>query len=160
VLEWLSVWSEVQICLWPSWCHCHSLSLAPVNTDWFCLYKEPLNRRCGCFICSDASRLLFVDHIDPLSLLACTPCIMISVQELKRTSIEKLESLLQDTKKTRAVNKLEYSLLIKYCASGVGVLVVDWVFMKLLEIGVLWTCVYEQLMQFSNLHADWWIINR
>ena len=28
VLAWLSVWSEVQICIWPSWCHCHSLSLA------------------------------------------------------------------------------------------------------------------------------------
>jgi len=31
---WLSVWSEVQICIRPSWCHCHSLSLAPVNPDW------------------------------------------------------------------------------------------------------------------------------
>ena len=29
------VWGEVQICIWPSWCHCHSLSLAPVNPDWF-----------------------------------------------------------------------------------------------------------------------------
>ena len=28
VLAWLFVWSEVQICIWPSWCHCHSLSLA------------------------------------------------------------------------------------------------------------------------------------
>ena len=28
VLVWLSVWSEVQTCIWPSWCHCHSLSLA------------------------------------------------------------------------------------------------------------------------------------
>ena len=27
----LSVWSEVQTCIWPSWCHCHSLSLAPVK---------------------------------------------------------------------------------------------------------------------------------
>jgi len=26
VLAWLSVWSEVQTCIWPSWCHCHSLS--------------------------------------------------------------------------------------------------------------------------------------
>jgi len=23
VLAWLSVWGEVQICIWPSWCHCH-----------------------------------------------------------------------------------------------------------------------------------------
>ena len=33
VLAWLSVWSEVQTCIWPSWCHCHSLSLAPVKSS-------------------------------------------------------------------------------------------------------------------------------
>ena len=33
----LSVWGEVQICIWPSRCHCYSLSLAPVNPDWFYL---------------------------------------------------------------------------------------------------------------------------
>ena len=32
VLVWLSVWSEVQTCIWPSWCHCHSLSLASVKS--------------------------------------------------------------------------------------------------------------------------------
>ena len=32
VLAWLSVWSEVQTCIWPSWCHCHSLSLAPIKS--------------------------------------------------------------------------------------------------------------------------------
>ena len=32
VLAWLSVWSEVQICIWPSLCHCHSLSLASVKS--------------------------------------------------------------------------------------------------------------------------------
>ena len=32
VLVWLSVWAEVQICIWPSWCHCHSLSLASVKS--------------------------------------------------------------------------------------------------------------------------------
>jgi len=32
VLSWLSVWSEVQTCIWPSWCHCHSLSLASVQS--------------------------------------------------------------------------------------------------------------------------------
>jgi len=29
------VWVKVQICIWPNWCHCYSLSLAPVNPDWF-----------------------------------------------------------------------------------------------------------------------------
>jgi len=29
---WLSVCSDVQTCIWPSWCHCHSLSLASVKS--------------------------------------------------------------------------------------------------------------------------------
>jgi len=37
VLVWLSFCSEVQICICPSWCHCHSVSLASVNPDWFYL---------------------------------------------------------------------------------------------------------------------------
>ena len=53
VLARLSVWSEVQTCIWPSWCHCHSLSLAPVKSRlvfWYrltqvVLEKRPLN---GC----------------------------------------------------------------------------------------------------------------
>ena len=32
VLAWLSVWNAVQTCIWPSWCHCHSLSLASVKS--------------------------------------------------------------------------------------------------------------------------------
>jgi len=31
VVAWLSVWGNVQICIWPGWCYCQSLSLAPVN---------------------------------------------------------------------------------------------------------------------------------
>jgi len=37
VLASLCVWGKMQICIWPSWCHCHSVSLAPVNPDWFYL---------------------------------------------------------------------------------------------------------------------------
>ena len=53
VLVWLSVWSEVQTCIWPSGCHCHSLSLASVKSRlvlpfWYrltrvVLVKGPLN---------------------------------------------------------------------------------------------------------------------
>ena len=32
VLAWLSVWSAVQTCIWPSGFHCHSLSLASVKS--------------------------------------------------------------------------------------------------------------------------------
>ena len=62
VLAWLSVWSEMQRCIWPSWCHCHSLSLAPVKSRlvlpfWYrltrvVLEKRPLN---GCS-CSSSTR--------------------------------------------------------------------------------------------------------
>ena len=53
VLVWLSVWSQVQTCIRPSWCHCHSLSPAPVKSRLFLpfwyrltqvvLEKRPLN---------------------------------------------------------------------------------------------------------------------
>jgi len=56
VLVWLSVWSEVQTCIWPSWCHCYSLSLASVKSRlvlpfWYRVVPEkgPLN---GCVCCS------------------------------------------------------------------------------------------------------------
>ena len=32
VSEWLSVWNEVPTCIWSSWRHCHSLSLASVKS--------------------------------------------------------------------------------------------------------------------------------
>jgi len=55
--EWWSagvfVWSEMQTCIWPSWCHCHSLSLDSVKSTlvlpfWYWLtlvvpVKGPLN---------------------------------------------------------------------------------------------------------------------
>jgi len=54
MLAWLSVWSEVQTSIWPSWCHCHSLSLASVKSrlvlpfwcqlNWVVPDKGPLNR--------------------------------------------------------------------------------------------------------------------
>ena len=53
MLAWLSVRSEVQTCIRPSWCHCHSLSLASVKSRlvlpfWYRLTrvvpdKGPLN---------------------------------------------------------------------------------------------------------------------
>ena len=49
VLAWLSVWSEVQTCIWPSWCHCHSLSLASVKSRlvlhfWYWLTRVVLDK--------------------------------------------------------------------------------------------------------------------
>jgi len=55
MLVWLYVWSKVQTCIWPSWCYCHSLSLASVKSrlvppfwyrlTWVVPEKGPLN---GC----------------------------------------------------------------------------------------------------------------
>ena len=60
VLAWLCVWSEVQTCIWPSCCHCHSLSVALLISTlvlffWYWLTqvvpeKGPLNR-CVCVCC-------------------------------------------------------------------------------------------------------------
>jgi len=56
VLAWLSAWSEMQICIWPSLYHCHSLSLASVKYRLVLLFwyrltqvvpdKGPLNSVC------------------------------------------------------------------------------------------------------------------
>ena len=62
VLAWLSVWSKVQTCIWPSWCFCHSLSLAPVKSrlvlsfwyrlTWIVPEKRAVKRVCVCvFVC-------------------------------------------------------------------------------------------------------------
>jgi len=58
VLVWLSVWSNLQTCIWPSWCHRHSLSFASVKSrlvlpfwyrlTWVVPEKGPLN---GCLFC-------------------------------------------------------------------------------------------------------------
>ena len=55
VLVWLFVWSEVQTYTRPSWCHCHSLSLASVKSrlvlpfwyrlTWVVPEKGPINGR-------------------------------------------------------------------------------------------------------------------
>ena len=37
VLAWLSAWSEMQTCIWPNRCQCHSLSLASVKSRLFYL---------------------------------------------------------------------------------------------------------------------------
>ena len=71
VLAWLSVCSKVQTCIWPSWCHCHSLSLASVKSRlvsplWSRLTqvvpeKWPLNARvCVLYMCFVSLSYLFI----------------------------------------------------------------------------------------------------
>jgi len=44
VLVWLSVWSKMQTCIWPSWCHCHSLSFASLKFRLFLPFSYRLNQ--------------------------------------------------------------------------------------------------------------------
>ena len=43
VLAWLSVWGEVQICIWPNRCHHHSLSLTSVKSRLVLISAHPGN---------------------------------------------------------------------------------------------------------------------
>jgi len=55
VLAWLSVWSEVQTCIWSGWCHCHSLS---------CFSKIPIVcvcvRACVCYSLGSSHYMSYV----------------------------------------------------------------------------------------------------
>ena len=45
MLVWLSAWSKVQTCIWPSWCHCHSLTVScfsKIQTGFTCLVPAHL----------------------------------------------------------------------------------------------------------------------
>ena len=85
VPAWLSVWSKVQICIRPSWCHCHSLSVASVKSRlvlpfWYWLSRVVLDKgrlngcvccvalvcMCVCLLCSgrDTLRCLALATID------------------------------------------------------------------------------------------------
>jgi len=73
VLAWLSVCSAVQTCIWPSWCHCYSLSLASEKSRlvlpfWYRLTqvvpdKRPLNG-CVCvpYFRREKRELITADH--------------------------------------------------------------------------------------------------
>jgi len=70
VLAWLFVCSDVQICIWPSWCHCHSLSLASVKSrlvlpfwyrlTWVVPVKGPIN---VCVCVHSLNRLRQYGHV-------------------------------------------------------------------------------------------------
>ena len=78
LLARLSVWSEVQTCIWPCWCHCHSLSLATVKSRlvlsfWYrltrvVLEKGPLN---GC-VCVWRRWLCYI--LDVIHITWCVLC--------------------------------------------------------------------------------------
>ena len=82
LLAWLSVWSEVQTCIWPSWCHCHSLSLASVKSrlvlpcwywlTWVVPEKGPLN---GCVCVLYMGKIINYSHCCPRSEMHTSSCL-------------------------------------------------------------------------------------
>jgi len=95
VLAWLSVWRKVQTCIWPRWCHCHSLSLASVKSwlvlsFWYPLTcvvpdKGPLNV-CVCVCCirqvMNKAGVVYYDEV----LVDFTPYISITRSASERTT--------------------------------------------------------------------------
>ena len=80
MLVWLSVWSKMQTCIWPSWCHFHSPSLASVKSrlvlpfwyrlTWVVPEKGPLNRRVYSLIHS------FIEYAQCTNVQCnCTECL-------------------------------------------------------------------------------------
>ena len=76
VLAWLSVWSMVQTCIRPSWCHCHLLPFASVKSrldlllwywlTWVVPANGPLNVCvcvCVCVLCMCVCIQLFCWHV-------------------------------------------------------------------------------------------------
>ena len=78
VLVWLSVWSEVQTCIRPSWCHCHSLSLASVKSRlvlpfWYWLIRVvPENGSLNGRVC--VFRFLVVCLVNRLDMMCVFVC--------------------------------------------------------------------------------------
>ena len=76
MLVWLSVLSEMQTCIWLSWCHCHSLSLASVKSrlvpfwyrlTWVVPDKGPLNVCvCVCPFVDEVSQCKSSGHVSTI----------------------------------------------------------------------------------------------
>ena len=100
VLVWLSVCSEVQTCVRPSWCHCHSLSLASVKSRmvlpfWYRLTrvvpeKGPLN-------VLDVLKLYFVDaQVDSIMLVVTNSSQLSEQQRLFEHQMVDLVTLVKE----------------------------------------------------------------
>jgi len=104
VLAWLSVWSEVQACIWPSWCHCHSLSLASVKSRlvlpfWYrltrvVLDKGPLNCVCVC-VCACVRACVCLSVCLSVCLQWCVQKMRTLLSRLSRCLLLPFHSLLR-----------------------------------------------------------------
>jgi len=107
VLVWLSVWSEVQTCIQPSWCHCHSLSLASVMSrlvlpfwyrlTWVVPDKRTVKRVCvwsvNWFTC--IHRIRSIESVNRFACVErsnCTSCCMLPSAEWHANPILRIET--------------------------------------------------------------------
>ena len=111
VPAWLSVCSKMQTCMWPSWCHCRSLSLALLKSRlvlpfWYWLTrvvpeKRAVKRVCVCNNAGSRTNVsyLFWDN-NVLKRDACSVCSPLTQVPLlqKTTSNHVLHSLLPHPK--------------------------------------------------------------
>ena len=79
VLVWLSVWSEVQTCIWSSWCHCHPLSLASVKSRlvlpfWYQLTRVVPDKRTVKWMCVCSCVVQVGPYFVCLSMHICVQC--------------------------------------------------------------------------------------
>jgi len=114
VLAWLSVWRKVQTCIWPSWCHCHSLSLASVTsrlvlTFWYWLTQVVLEKGhwtgvcvCVCYIIALHIVLAVVnwENFQPVPLCLAHLCgySAVSVAEVTRCSMKHCIGTAEETR--------------------------------------------------------------
>jgi len=116
VLAWLSLWGEVQTCIWPSWCHCHSLSLASLKSrlvlpfcyrlTWVVPEKGPLN---GCTL-----RLLRCASSKKLSYRRGTARCVVSVEILPIAITQQCRNYLYD----KSWTKYQLSLIDAYATKS------------------------------------------
>ena len=119
VLAWFSVLSEVQTCIWPSCCHCHSLSLASVKSRLVLpfLYrltrvvqdKGPLNV-CVCVyvcVCNDTNSVFSAFVNVPLFAGVKTSSMR---PEQRGPTHDAVGAELTETRRTRGVTRQTLSL--------------------------------------------------
>ena len=77
LLAWLSVWSEVQTCIWPSWCHC--LSFVSVKSRLVSPFWYRLTWSVHCKLYKLWSRYLLLEVLQPIFLCIKFLCEILGV---------------------------------------------------------------------------------
>jgi len=135
VLAWLSVCSEVQTCTWPSWCYCHSLSLASVKFRsvlpfWYRLTrvvpeKGPLNV-CVCVCCVLKGSFELLSSGNPVNWLMLNFCVInyLVIQCVNRVSnsSDEMQSLCYEAIFVQARFQLPYFFTLPLAGTGARIL--------------------------------------